>query len=100
MKDEKMHIHTIQSYLVMETEKFYQKIVADFGISHFYSFKTDSEKKVPFLEDSCSNILFEYSANNMNSFLIGNSGSLQTLALKKKLRLFWNSFSAGRKSFF
>lgn len=50
MKDEKLHIHTIQSYLVMETEKFYQKIVADFGISHFYSFKSDSEKNFHFLK--------------------------------------------------
>lgn len=100
MKDEKMHIHTIQSYLVMETEKFYQKIVADFGISHFYSFKTDSEKKVPFLEDSCSNILFEYSANNMNSFLIGNSGGLQTLALKKNCDYFGIRFQPGANPFF
>ena len=31
--DEKLHIHTIQSYLVFETEKFYQKIIAENGIS-------------------------------------------------------------------
>ena len=100
MKDEKLHIHTIQSYLVMETEKFYQKIVADFGISHFYSFHTDSERKVPFLEDSCSNILFEYSANNMNSFVIGNSGKLQTLELKENCDYFGIRFQPGANPFF
>lgn len=100
MKDGKMHIHTIQSYLVIDTEKFYQKIVADFGISHFYSFQTDSEKEVPFLEDSCSNILFEYSGNNMNSFVIGNSGKLQSLELKKNCDYFGIRFQPGANPFF
>lgn len=100
MDDGKMHIHTIQSYLVLETEKFYQKIVADCGISHFYSFKSDNEKIIPFLEDGCSNILFEYSKNNMKSYFLGNSDKLQTLKLKKNCDYFGIRFQPGANPFF
>lgn len=94
-----MHIHTIQSYLVLETEKFYQKIIADCGISHFYSFKCQKEKEIPFLEDGCSNILFEYSSNDLKSFFIGNSSSLETLKLKKDVDYFGIRFQPGANPF-
>lgn len=38
MKDEALHIHTLQSNLVLKTEKFYQRVICEKGISHFYSF--------------------------------------------------------------
>ena len=100
MQETKLRIHTIQSYLVMGTEKFHQKIIADSGISHFYSFKSQEDKTVPFLEDSCSNILFEYNDDKMNSFFIGNSASLQSLELKKNSEYFGIRFQPGANPFF
>lgn len=100
MGNDRLKIHTIQSYLVLETEKFYQKIIADCGISHFYSFETDSDKTIPFFEDGCSNILFEYSESNMNSFFLGNSGLRQTLNLKKNCNYFGIRFQPGTNPFF
>ena len=100
MDEEQLHIHTIQSYLVLETEKFYQKIIANNGISHFYSFKCNSNKTIPFLEDSCSNILFEYTPSDMNSFFIGNAACRNTLELKKNCEYFGIRFQPGANPFF
>lgn len=99
MKDDRMHIHTIQSYLVLESERFYQKIIADGGISHFYSFRSNKDKAVPFLEDGCSNVLFEYSDSAMNSYFIGNSQQLQTIDLKKDCDYFGIRFQPGANPF-
>ena len=38
MKAEALHIHTLQSNLVLKTEKFYQRVICEKVISHFYSF--------------------------------------------------------------
>ena len=43
MKDEALHIHTLQSNLVLKTEKFYQRVICEKGISHFYSFNFSYE---------------------------------------------------------
>jgi hypothetical protein len=60
MAEEKLNIHTIQSYFVFETERFYQKVVAENGISHFYSFasKENKDKFIPLMADGCSNLIF------------------------------------------
>ena len=44
MKDEALHIHTLQSNLVLKTEKCYQRVICEKGISHFYSFN------IPYLD--------------------------------------------------
>lgn len=100
MQEEPLHIHTIQSFLVLETQKFYQKIIRENGISHFYSFTIDNENKIPFLEDGCSNIVFEYSSSNMNSYFLGNTDSRNTLELKKNCEYFGVRFQPGANPFF
>lgn len=99
MDDGKMHIHTIQSYLVLESEKFYQKVIADSGISHFYSFKSTKDKNVLFMEDGCSNVVFEYTPNQMKSYFVGNSQELQTIKLKKDSEYFGIRFQPGANPF-
>ena len=100
--EDKMHIHTIQSYMVFETEKFYQKIIAEDGISHFYSFKgsQNSSKQIPLFADGCSNLLFEYSDTDVASYLIGNSNVSNTLNIKKNCEYFGIRFQPGTNPYF
>lgn len=100
--DEKLHIHTIQSYLVFETEKFYQKIIAENGISHFFSFSCDpnEDKEIPFLADGCSNLIFEYSPKEVSSFFLGNTDFKKDIKLKKGCEYFGIRFEPGTNPFF
>ncbi|MGN0728708.1 helix-turn-helix domain-containing protein [Treponema sp.] len=101
MKDEKLHIHTMQSYLVFKTEKFYQRVICDKGISHFYSFSIPDkqDEKITLMPDGCSNILFEYSPNNMKSYFIGNIDACTDFQLRKNADYFGIRFEPGENPF-
>ncbi len=108
-EEDELHIRTIQPYIVMETGKFYQHILASLGISHFYSFHGNLEKNldVPFLADGCSNIIFAYKENSyqneeleMKAFLIGSTVQQQILTIEKNTDYFGVRFQPGENPCF
>jgi len=72
MGDQLAFIKTIQPYFVMETSRFNQYVIGQYGISHFYSYETDQESLggavVP---DGCIDIIFEYGQNSLQANVCG-----------------------------
>ena len=101
MKDEVLHIHTLQSNLVLKTEKFYQRVICEKGISHFYSFNIskDKDEKISFVPDGCSNLIFEYSPHDVKSYFIGNTDVLTEFSFKKDSEYFGIRFEPGENPF-
>lgn len=101
MKDEALHIHTLQSDIVLKTDKFYQRIICDKGISHFYSFNIskDKDENISFVPDGCSNLIFEYMPSDVKSYFIGNTDVLTEFSFKKESEYFGIRFEPGENPF-
>lgn len=96
------HIHTIQPDFVLKTDSFCQRVLATYGISHFYSCKLNSteENNMLFIPDGCSNILFSYSNNVMKADVLGPTVSTKPFTLKKGTDYFGVRFQPGENPCF
>ena len=101
MEDDIFHIKTIQPFLVFETKKFYQRVIASCGISHFYSFSgSDKTVSVPFLADGCSNIIFCYDRGNVNAYVLGQTLEQGVFTIKSGADYFGIRFQPGENPCF
>lgn len=85
MQENSKKLVSIQPYFVLESQEFKQRIFTKNGISHFFSFsnKSSSDRKMPLIADGCSNIIFEYSNNDFNGYLIGSTLQTSEFMAKK-----------------
>lgn len=63
-----------QPYFVFDTIDYRQEIYLKDGISHFYTFKTDTEKNHRLVPDGCISLIFEYDPErpgHMHSYVCG-----------------------------
>lgn len=101
MEDDIFHIKTIQPFLVFETKKFYQRVIASCEISHFYSFSgSDKTVSVPFLADGCSNIIFCYDRGNINAYVLGQTLEQGVFTIKSGADYFGIRFQPGENPCF
>ena len=99
--EEKLNIKSIQPYIVLESEKFYQHYLESLGISHFYSFCGNSaNSKVPFIADGCSNILFAYNEDGMKSMFLGSTIQQHEFEIEKDTEYFGIRFLPGENPCF
>lgn len=73
--DEKNYmLRPTQVYLIFDTKNFKQDIYLKDGISHFYTFTTDTERPHRLVPDACIDVLFEYDPKrpgHMHSYVCG-----------------------------
>lgn len=101
--EDELNIKSCQPYIVLETGEFYQHVLSCMGISHFYSFKGNSEKDsiIPLIADGCSNIIFEYNNGKVvNSTVIGNTLEMKTFKIHKDSEYFGVRFLPGENPCF
>lgn len=63
-----------QPYFVFDTLNYREEIYLKDGISHFYTFKTDTEKNHRIVPDGCISLIFEYDPDRpgyMHSYVSG-----------------------------
>lgn len=87
----------------METEGFYQHVLADMGIAHFYSFKGKSKKDsvIPLIADGCSNIIFTYKNGKVEkATVIGNTLEMKNFIIEKDAEYFGIRFQPGENPCF
>ncbi|MBP2650859.1 MAG: hypothetical protein H6Q74_1684, partial [Firmicutes bacterium] len=72
MEEQLAVIKTIQPYFVMGTSRFYQYVLGEYGISHFYSYEVDQDDvgraAVP---DGCIDIMFTYGQDSVQAKVCG-----------------------------
>jgi len=102
MIQEKVLIKTNQPYLVFATEKFKQRVIATYGISHFYSYKPTNNvhSDIQLIPDGCSNIIFAYNANNMEAFVLGSVRKREPISLDPNREYFGIRFQPGENPCF
>jgi len=103
MYDEnEFYINSSQPYIVMETGEFYQHILASNGISHFYSFKGNSQEDsiIPLIADGCSNIIFSFKDGEVNATVIGNTLEMKNFKIEKDATYFGIRFQPGENPCF
>lgn len=62
----------MQPYFVLNSEKFYQEIYKQDGISHFYTFKAgENSRWMPVVPDGCIDIIFSYGEDGMEARVYG-----------------------------
>ncbi len=74
MSEELSVLKPIQPYFVFDTQNFRQENCLRDGISHFYSFTTESEKAQRLVPDGCIDMFFEYDPSrpgHMHSYVAG-----------------------------
>jgi len=67
----KYKLRPSQPFFVFATDKFYQEVYLNRGISHFYTFRTAGSQKIKKVPDGCMDLLFEISEDKVNGFLCG-----------------------------
>lgn len=102
MYNESLEIKSIQPFIVLESQKFYQHYLTDYGISHFYSFQGNSngDTVVPFIADGCSNIIFAYKKDGVKSTFIGNTVEQIPFTIEKGVEYFGIRFQPGENPCF
>lgn len=74
MSEDYSVLKPVQPYFVFDTQNFRQEVCLRDGISHFYSFTTESEKAQRLVPDGCIDIFFEYDPSrpgHMHSYVAG-----------------------------
>ncbi|MBO4403889.1 MAG: helix-turn-helix domain-containing protein [Treponema sp.] len=96
------NISTIQPFMALNSVRFNEHAQGTMGISHFYSFRTDSDKdtEITQLPDSCSYFIFEYRQKKCSSFVIGNSAARRTFTAEKNAVHFIVRFLPGENPCF
>lgn len=62
----------MQPYFVLNSEKFYQEIYLEEGISHFYTFAAgENSKTMTAVPDGCIDIIFTYGEDGMDAYVHG-----------------------------
>lgn len=102
MISEKVHIKTIQPYFVFETDRFYQHIMASYGISHFFSYRLpkNSQSNIQLVPDGCSNFLFAYSGSDMKAYVLGSTLKRKPIVIDSTREYFGVRFQPGENPCF
>jgi AraC-like DNA-binding protein len=102
MTGEKIHIKTIQPYFVFETDRFYQHIMASYGISHFFSYKIPQNMPpdILMIPDGCSNIIFAYNESDMKAYVLGSTRERKALQFDFRREYFGVRFQPGENPCF
>jgi AraC-like DNA-binding protein len=102
MMQEKVLIKTNQPYLVFATEQFKQRVIATYGISHFYSYKPSNtnQSDMYLIPDGCSNIIFAYNNSNMEAYVLGSVQKKEPIKLDSTREYFGVRFQPGENPCF
>ncbi|MBU2700756.1 AraC-like DNA-binding protein [Sporomusaceae bacterium BoRhaA] len=96
MREQLDFIKTIQPYFVMETSRFTQFVLGQYGISHFYEYAADrnglDRVVVP---DGCIDIIFSYGRNVLDSDVCGTVLEYRRMTRKASQVYFGVRFFSG-----
>jgi len=102
MTQRKVAIKTFQPYFVFDTERFYQRIIDAYGISHFYSYTPTkgNQNELYLIPDGCSNMLFSYSSLDMKALVVGSTKKKRPIVLDPTREYFGVRFQPGENPCF